>query len=305
MNSTKILATCVAAVLVGVSSPALAQRQGGGRDGQNRGSSPNRGAVNRGDSGNRGGSVYRGNSRSQGGSVYRGNSRSQGGSVYRGDPRSQGGSVYRGAVGRSYGVSPRYPPGPRNYAYAHGGYVARRGGAYPYYRYSRVAPVRFYRPYYSFRPRVNLGFGLYVGYPFAYSYPYYYPFYYPSGYVNAYGGYPPYAYGYPAASAPAYPPASNSPPAVLPESQQGSIAAQPAAADTGGLSFEITPSTAQLFVDGALVGTVAQFTPTSQPLGLVAGRHHIEIRASGYRTMSFDVDITAGQVIPYQGSMER
>ena len=73
----------------------------------------------------------------------------------------------------------------------------------------------------------------------------------------------------------------------------------------GGLSFEITPNTAQLSVDGTLVGTVGQFTPTSQPLGLVAGRHHIEVRASGYQTMSFDVDITAGQVIPYQGTMER
>jgi hypothetical protein len=73
----------------------------------------------------------------------------------------------------------------------------------------------------------------------------------------------------------------------------------------GGMSFEVTPSTAQLFVDGAMVGTVGQFTPTTQPLGVAAGRHHIEVRASGYRTMSFDVDIVAGQVIPYQGALER
>ena len=58
-------------------------------------------------------------------------------------------------------------------------------------------------------------------------------------------------------------------------------------------------------MDGALVGTVGQFTPTSQPLGLVAGRHRIEVRAPGYQTMSFDVNIVAGQVIPYQGEMER
>jgi hypothetical protein len=156
---------------------------------------------------------------------------------------------------------------------------------------------------------LNLGFGLYVGYPFAYSYGYYDPFYYPYGTVSPYA-YPPYAYGYPAAGAPAYPPAaSNYPPAAAaeaPESQPGnSIDAQPAQANTGGLSFEITPNTAQLFIDGALVGTVGQFTPTSQPLGLTAGRHHVEVRASGYQTMSFDVDITAGQVIPYQGTMER
>src|SRR5437588_12322288 len=56
---------------------------------------------------------------------------------------------------------------------------------------------------------------------------------------------------------------------------------------------------------GNLVGTVGRFTSTTQPLGLVAGRHQLEIRAPGYRTMSFDVDIIAGQVIPYEGTFER
>jgi hypothetical protein len=73
----------------------------------------------------------------------------------------------------------------------------------------------------------------------------------------------------------------------------------------GGLSFQITPSDALIFVDGANVGTVGEFTPTTQPLGLPAGRHHVEIREAGYQTMSFDVDVVAGQVIPYQGEMQR
>ena len=71
------------------------------------------------------------------------------------------------------------------------------------------------------------------------------------------------------------------------------------------MSFAITPNYAELFVDNVRVGTVGDFTPTTQPLGLEAGRHHIEIRAAGYQTTSFDVDIVAGQVIPYQGSLER
>ena len=71
------------------------------------------------------------------------------------------------------------------------------------------------------------------------------------------------------------------------------------------VSFEITPSTAEVFVDGQYMGTVGQFTPTSQPLGLTPGRHHVEIRAPGYRTMDLDVDVIAGQVIPYQGALER
>ena len=75
--------------------------------------------------------------------------------------------------------------------------------------------------------------------------------------------------------------------------------------NSGGVSFEITPNFAEVFVDGVSMGTVGQFTPTSQPLGLTAGRHRIEIRATGYQTISFDTDIVAGQVIPYQGQMQR
>jgi hypothetical protein len=75
--------------------------------------------------------------------------------------------------------------------------------------------------------------------------------------------------------------------------------------DMGGLSFEITPSDARVIVDGHDVGSVGQFTSTSPALGLPIGRHHIEIVANGYRPMSSDVDVLAGQVIPFQGQMER
>ena len=70
------------------------------------------------------------------------------------------------------------------------------------------------------------------------------------------------------------------------------------------MSFEITPSTAEVVVDGEYVGTVGDFTPTSQPLGLTAGRHRIEIRAAGYPTMNIQADIVAGQVIPYRGTLQ-
>jgi len=195
--------------------------------------------------------------------------------VYRGDYSNRG--YYNRGYNRSYG----------NY----------RG-------YRSYAPIRFYRPYYSFRPRLSLGFGLWVGYPV----PYYDPFYYPD-YA--------YSYPYPPAAYPAYPPAVNSPQSAYPVSpypqdgsldsapQGGSINVQPSASNTGGLSFDITPSEAEVSVDGNPVGTVDQFTPNSQPLGLSAGRHRVEIRARGYQTITFDVNIVAGQVIPYQGSLER
>jgi len=215
-------------------------------------------------------------------------------------------------------------------------------------RVVRVAPIRFYRPYYTFRPRLSLGFGLSLGYPVRYSsyYGYYDPFYsypyypysyaYPYPYRLTYPAYPPPAYppttyppspyppsAYPPGSAqPAYPPSgppqaypqsgyppqaypqSGYPPQAYPQSgypPQGSIS--PSQPNTGGMSFEIQPPDAQIYVDGRYVGTVGQFSPTSQPLGLTTGRHHIRITAPGYRAMEFDADIMAGEVLPYQGTL--
>jgi len=163
-------------------------------------------------------------------------------------------------------------------------------------RYARVAPVRFYRPYYTFRPHWSLGFGLWAGDPFAYPYAFYNPFfYYP--YDPSYSddsSLPQYPEGYLSSdeSAPSY-------------STSWSSMVEPDQTNLGGLSFDVTPATAEVFVDNMRVGTVGQFTPTTQPVGLAAGHHHIEIRTSGYQTMSFDVDIVAGEVTPFQGTMER
>ena len=171
-----------------------------------------------------------------------------------------------------------------------------------------VAPFGFYRPwfyhpYYAFHPRFSLGFGLWAGYPVGYpyygyyGYPYY-PYYapYPYAYPPAYGYPDPYGYSTPPSSGYSTPPPESTAPNT-------SVGVQPGTA-SGGVSFEITPSNAAVFVDGTYVGTVGDFGPRSQPLGLTTERHHIEIRASGYHTMTFDADIVAGQVIPYQGTMQ-
>jgi len=191
--------------------------------------------------------------------------------VERAVPRQQGGSVdNRRYDNRRYGyAAPRYV-GPRYY-----------NGRYNGPRYAgpgfNVAPRRFYRPYYVFHPRLNIGFGIWAGFPVAYYDPYYYPY-----------DYYPYA-----AATPGY---------VVPPS--GSVSVQPNQANMGGLSFAITPDSAEVWVDGNYFGTVGQFTAESEPLGLPAGRHHIELREPGYQVSSFDVDIMAGQVIPYQGELE-
>ena len=139
-----------------------------------------------------------------------------------------------------------------------------------------------YRPYYTFRPRVRLGFGLWIGYPVTYP-----TYFYPSTpYPYAYSSPYPSAYAYPTAIYPA----------------PGTTASVGAA---GGLSFDITPAEAGVYVDGYYMGLVAQFTPDQPPLALAPGRHHVEIREPGFEVIAFDVDILPGQVIPYQGDLRR
>jgi hypothetical protein len=166
--------------------------------------------------------------------------------------------------------------------FGHGGPFFR-GGAFVPGRFA-AAPVRFFHPYYAFRPHLHVGFGLWAGYPFAYSSPFYSPYYSYNVYTS---------------------PVESPYDAIAPSTASGSVEAQPAQTNMGGLSFDVTPSTAELFVDKMLVGTVGQFTSMTEPLGLEAGSHHIELSAPGYQMLSFDVDIVAGEVIPYQGTLER
>jgi hypothetical protein len=140
------------------------------------------------------------------------------------------------------------------------GYEAPRYRSYGYY-----GPA--YRPY-VFRPRVRVGFGLFLGYPVPYSYSYPYP-------VRIYG------YG-----APGYP-----------------VVVGPSQSIYGGVALEITPDDAEVFVDGAYAGIVRDFDGTRQPLTLAAGTHRLEIRLDGYEPTMFDVTVQPGQVIPYQGDL--
>ena len=172
----------------------------------------------------------------------------------------------------------------------HGRVVVRGGGGFIRARFP------FYRPYYSFRPRVSLGFGLSMGYPVPYPY-YGSPYMYAPQYVD------PYAYGAPA---PYYPP-SNYPSSNYPAQRPApSVDVERGDAQSeGGISFEITPENAAVFVDGTYVGTAGEFGPAAQPLDLAPGHHRVEVRAPGYRTTTFDADVQPGQVIPFQGTLQR
>jgi len=119
--------------------------------------------------------------------------------------------------------------------------------------------VRYYTPYYAFRPHFTLAFGLSIGYPVAYP--------------TWYDPYP--AYGY----------------------------ALGVGARYGGLSFDIQPVDAAVFIDGAYMGVVDDFSPYDAPLTLRAGLHRVELRAPGCQPMVFDITVVPGQVIPYSGAL--
>jgi len=130
--------------------------------------------------------------------------------------------------------------------------------------YRPVAPRRFVRSYFTFRPRLHIGFGLWIG--FGVPYPY--------TYVR---GYTPRVYG--------------------------SMGVVRGVSIYGGVSFNIAPYDALVFVDGQYVGRVDDFSAVAPPLTLTPGFHRIEVQAGGYQPMAWDVEIVPGQVIPFQGAM--
>lgn len=141
-----------------------------------------------------------------------------------------------------------------------------RGGYGPTYVARR--PV-FTQPYYYFRPRTTLSFGFRIGFGVAYPWTYWDPYgFYNYGFAVGPGHDRRYYYG-----------------------------------RVGGVSIDVQPWGASVYVDGRYVGVAADFGPHQMPLTLSAGRHRVEFRCDGYRTQKFDVHVIAGQVIPLQGDL--
>jgi hypothetical protein len=217
-------------------------------------------------------------------------------------PRAYGNQAYgsqagpRGYDNRSYGSQPAprqavpRPPnsygyrapayGPNGRGYYNGGSYNGRYYARPYYGNVYVRPYGWapYRPYYfgsayyAFRPWFSIGFGLSIGYPVSYPYAYL-------------GTYRPRVYGYYDGAVP--------------------YSVSPSVSVYGGVSFDIQPSDADVFVDGEYAGTVGTFTPYGEPLTLTPGQHRIVVQREGFRSMEWEVTVEPGQVIPYRGEMQR
>jgi hypothetical protein len=71
----------------------------------------------------------------------------------------------------------------------------------------------------------------------------------------------------------------------------------------GGVTFDIEPRDAELWVDGEYVGRASDYDYNDPPLTLVAGPHYVELRSRYGQPLAFDITVIPGQVIPYQGSL--
>lgn len=135
----------------------------------------------------------------------------------------------------------------------------------------RVAPY-YYRGY---GPRLGLGFysgyGGYYGRPYGFAYPAY-----------GYGGYGYPGYGYPAYGYPGY-----------------AVAVRP----YGGVRIDLPARDAEVHVDGYFVGIVDDFDGVFQQVNLEPGPHRIEVRAPGFETMAFDVNVEPNRTITYRAGM--
>ena len=78
---------------------------------------------------------------------------------------------------------------------------------------------------------------------------------------------------------------------------------EPEPARAGALRLDVEPrESLQIFVDGVFIGTPADL---GDEIELTPGIRRIELRAPGYRTLTFDAEIIVDTLITYRGSLEQ
>ncbi|TAK13117.1 MAG: hypothetical protein EPO35_10675 [Acidobacteria bacterium] len=159
---------------------------------------------------------------------------------------------------RRYNDRDRYDGRYERYDSRYSNYSYRYNG--PRIVFAPREPMRFNRPWFSFRTLVRLPFGLTLG--VATPFPSWYRPYIVgrSGYVSPYMPY-------------------------------------------GGVTFDIEPRDAELWIDGEYIGRASDYSYYDPPLTLVAGLHEVELRSRYSRPLVFEITVIAGQVIPYQGTL--
>jgi len=74
---------------------------------------------------------------------------------------------------------------------------------------------------------------------------------------------------------------------------------------TGGLRLKVEPRDTEVYVDGFYAGHVDDFDGAMQKLKIVQGSHTIELRAAGYETATFTVNVIAGETTMYKTELKR
>jgi hypothetical protein len=69
--------------------------------------------------------------------------------------------------------------------------------------------------------------------------------------------------------------------------------------------LRVSPASAQVYLNGALVGTVSDFNGLSNHLQVPINAALIEIKADGYQTFVPEVEITAGRTTTVRGSLKK
>jgi hypothetical protein len=71
----------------------------------------------------------------------------------------------------------------------------------------------------------------------------------------------------------------------------------PARREVGSIRLRVNPESAQVYIDGALVGTVTEFNGLKNHLELDGGPHTIELRADGYETYTGEINVEVGKTL--------
>ena len=74
---------------------------------------------------------------------------------------------------------------------------------------------------------------------------------------------------------------------------------------TGSIRLRANVSSAKVYVDGTLVGTVDEFDGLTHHLDLEPGTHALELRADGYQSATKDVNVSAGKTTTERLSLKK
>jgi len=74
---------------------------------------------------------------------------------------------------------------------------------------------------------------------------------------------------------------------------------------TASIRLRVSPATAKVYVDGALVGTVSDFSGLTGHLKVTLGQHLVEIKADGYETFVPKIELVAGRTTTVRGVLKK